>query len=57
VLGAYPPPAQIAWRVPEVVNVAVLLWVDEVVGVLPSVVRYGTVPAVGHVTVAVTEPE
>ena len=38
-LAAYPPPAQMAFSVPELLNVAVLLCVDDVVGVLPSVVR------------------
>jgi hypothetical protein len=38
-LGAYPPPAQMALSMPELLNVAVLLCVDDVVGTLPSVVR------------------
>ena len=38
-LGAYPPPAQMALSVPELLNVAVLLCVADVVGAEPSVVR------------------
>ncbi|HJW75166.1 MAG TPA: hypothetical protein VJ787_05795, partial [Thermoleophilia bacterium] len=36
-LAAYPPPEQIALSVPDELKVAEALWVDEVVGVLPSV--------------------
>src|SRR5512137_1368630 len=56
-LGEKPPPAQMALSVPVLVKVAEALCVEEVVGVLPSVVRYGTVPVLEQVTVAVIAPD
>ena len=53
-LGEQLAPAQIAVSVPELMKLAAPPWVDAVVGVVPSIVKYGALPAVLQVIVAET---
>ena len=53
-LGEQPAPAQIAVSVAELITLAVFPWVEAVVGTVPSMVKYGTLPAELQVMVAET---